>query len=127
MRKILMLIMTFALLLSSFMLSADDKNANSQINLLKDSGKKLTRDIVEIPIVSFYYGMLSRIYTSTLMNLGEVSVIVTNYSTGESWEDDFDSSSRMYHEMPISGDPGFYEVIYVTENADMYSGSFIIE
>lgn len=78
-------------------------------------------------IQAYYYGMLSAVHTSSLSDLGEINVTVTNCSTGESWDDTFDSSSMYQHLLPISSTPGLYEVTYITSCGDLYEGTFIIE
>ena len=71
--------------------------------------------------------MLSAVYTSVTSDLGEIDVTVTNCSTGEIWEDTFDSSTTSQHLIQISGTSGFYEVAYTTENGNLYEGSFCLE
>lgn len=52
--------------------------------------------------------MISSVITTISENLGEVSLTVTNLSTGETWYDTFDSSTPQ--EMtPISGASGNWE------------------
>ena len=78
-------------------------------------------------IQAYYNGMLSAVYTSVTFDLGEIDVTVTNCSTGEFWEDTFDSSISSQHLLQISGTSGFYEVTYTTERGDVYAGEFILE
>ena len=78
-------------------------------------------------IQAYYNGMLSAVYTSVTFDLGEIDVTVTNCSTGEFWEDTFDSSSISQHLLPISSTPGLYEVTYTTSSGDLYEGTFVIE
>lgn len=78
-------------------------------------------------IQAFYYGMLSTVHTTVFSNLGEIDVTVINCSTGEIWEDTFDSSTTSQHLLQISGTSGFYEVTYLSDSGNLYEGSFIIE
>lgn len=78
-------------------------------------------------IQACYYGMLSAVCTSVASDLGEIDVTVTNCSTGELWEDTFDSSTESQHLIQISSTPGLYEVTYTTESGDLYEGTFMIE
>ena len=78
-------------------------------------------------IQACYYGMLSAVCTSVASDLGEIDVTVTNCSTGELWEDTFDSSTESQHLIQISSTPGLYEVTYITESGDLYEGTFMIE
>ena len=98
-----------------------------KINLIKTTGEKLSRSQLSSPVESYYYGMLSAVYTTAVSDLGEIDVRVTNISTGESWEDNFDSSSISQHLLPISSTSGLYEVTYTTSSSDIYEGTFIIE
>lgn len=78
-------------------------------------------------IQAYYNGMLSVVCTSVFADLGEIDLAVTNCTTGEFWEDSFDSSSVSQHLLPISSTSGWYEVVYTTENGDSYVGTFVIE
>ena len=77
-------------------------------------------------IQAYYNGMLSVVCTSVSADLGEIDLAVTNCSTGEFWEDTFDSSISSQHLLQISGTSGFYEVVYTTEDGNFYEGSFVI-
>ena len=43
------------------------------------------------------------------------------------WYDSFDSALEPQTILPISGDPGVYEITYITESGNVYEGTFIIE
>ena len=75
----------------------------------------------------FYDGMSSAIFTTVISDLGQIEMTVTNLSTGEAWSDSFDSGVIMQTLLPISGTPGYYEIEYVTESGDVYTGEFLIE
>lgn len=60
-------------------------------------------------------------------DLGEVELIVKNLVTGDSWNCSFDSATQTQSLLPISGSPGCYEIEYITESGDVYSGEFLIE
>ena len=125
MRKILILFAAIILSLFAFEMNADDV-VKVKIPLQIDTGNQISRNLSVEQIESCYYGMLSVIYTSVVTNLGAINVKVINCSTGELWEDNFDSSSYVYHQLPISGEPGFYEITYIVEGGDIYTGTFII-
>ena len=96
-----------------------------EIPIKKPGSHDTVRSLCEIQ--AYYNGMLSVVHTAITSNLGDVDVIVTNCSTGEFWEDSFDSSSVSQHLLPISSTSGRYEVVYTTENGDSYVGTFVIE
>lgn len=96
-----------------------------EVPIRKPGAHDLVRSLCEIQ--AYYYGMLSAVYTSVTFDLGEIDVTVTNCSTGEFWEDTFDSSISSQHLLQISGTSGFYEVTYTTERGDVYAGEFILE
>lgn len=96
-----------------------------EIPIKKPGSHDTVRSLYEIQ--ACYYGMLSAVYTSITSNLGEVEVIVTNCTSGEIWEDTFDSSTTSQHILQISGTSGFYEVTYLSDSGNLYEGSFIIE
>ena len=102
-----------------------DESKNKVIPLKQKQGTYLQRGMI-LPIEATFDGLLSSIITSTSSDLGEVSLTVTNLSTGETWYDTFDSSSTPQAMTPISGASGYYEVVYVTGSGDMYEGGFIL-
>lgn len=105
-----------------------DEPVNMKIPLKQSTSTgKITRGLSLESIEAYYYGMLSAVHTSLATDLGEIDVTVTNCSTGEFWEDTFDSSSLSQHVLPISGTHGPYEVIYTTETGDLFYGTFVIE
>ena len=126
MRRILILFTAIILPLFAFEMSADEP-VRIKIPLQIDTGGKISRNLSMEQVESCYYGMLSAVCTSVASDLGEIDVTVTNCSTGESWEDTFDSSTISQHLLPISNSPGIYEVTYITESDDLYEGTFIIE
>lgn len=96
-----------------------------EIPIRKPGAHDLVRSLSEIQ--AYYNGMLSVVCTSVFADLGEIDLAVTNCTTGEFWEDSFDSSSVSQHLLPISSTSGWYEVVYTTENGDSYVGTFVIE
>ena len=60
-------------------------------------------------------------------DLGEVTLTVTNLSTGEIFYDTFDSVAATQSLTPISGSLGYYKVVYFAECGDIYNGSFTLE
>ena len=95
-----------------------------EIPIKKPGSHDTVRSLYEIQ--TYYYGMFSAVYTSVTSDLGEVEVIVTNCTSGEFWEDTFDSSIISQHILHISGTSGFYEVTYTTSCGNLYEGSFVI-
>ena len=93
-----------------------------EVPIRKPGAHDLVRSLCEIQ--AYYYGMLSAVYTSVAYNLGEIDVIVTNCSTGEFWEDCFDSSMIPQHYLTISSTPGLYEVTYTTSSGDLFVPQF---
>lgn len=119
-----------ALLLPLFALKmrADDENTKI-MNIPLELGPEiiLTRNLIEEPISCYYYGMITSIVTTLSSNQGNVSLNVTNVSTGEIWYDVFDSANKPQTILQISGTSGLYQIIYHTESGNIYEGSFIIE
>ena len=95
-----------------------------EIPIKKPGSHDTVRSLYEIQ--TYYYGMLSTVCTSITSDLGEVDVFVTNCTSGEFWEDTFDSSITSLHLLQISGTSGFYEVTYTTSCGNIYEGSFVI-
>lgn len=112
--------------LSAFEMSADEKEAK-KIPISKSTDLTLQRELPDLPIESYYLGMLSSIQTTVTSDLGWIDMTVTNLMTGESWSDSFDSGMTPQAFLPISGAPGLYEITYLTSFGDLYEGTFTIE
>mgnify|MGYP003445149075 FL=1 len=124
MRKQIILLLAVFLPLFAFDMNADESK-NKVIPLKQKQGTYLQRGMI-LPIEATFDGLLSSIITSTSSDLGEVSLTVTNLSTGETWYDTFDSSSTPQVVTPISGSTGTYEIVYITESGEVYEGNFML-
>ena len=127
MRKLIVLLTALLLPLFAFEMSADEEKAEMKIPLRLSEDINLIRTLVPEYIECYFYGIWSTILTSVSSDLGDVSLTVTNCSTGEVWYDFFDSSVEPQNYLPISGSDGIYEIVYITESGDVYEGSFTIE
>ena len=88
---------------------------------------KNVRSLKPTVIESCYLRMLSGIQTVVTKEQGDINMYVSNITTGESWSYSFDSIMEPQSFIQLSGNPGYYEVEYVTESGDIYYGVFIIE
>ena len=127
MKKLFVLLTVLLLPLFAFEMSADEEKAEMKIPLWVADGENLIRSLVPESIECYFYGFMSTIRTSVSSDLGDVSLTVTNCSTGEVWYDFFDSSLEPLTYLPISGSDGIYEVVYITESGNVYEGSFTIQ
>lgn len=123
MRKILLL-MAVLLPLSLFGMNDENEKVVMKIPLELDLEEKLNRLLIPVPIESYCYVMMNTIITNVFSDLGEISLTVTNHSTGEVWYDTFDSGVQPQAVTPISGTPGWYEIVYTTAAGEVYEGSF---
>lgn len=71
--------------------------------------------------------MINAVVTTVWADLGDVNLTVTNTSTGCVWYDSFDSALESQTVLPISGEPGTYQIIYITESGGVYEGTFTIQ
>ena len=122
MRKILLL-MAILLPLSLFGMNDENEKVVMKIPLELDLEEKLNRLLIPVPIESYCYVMMNTIITNVFSDLGEISLTVTNYSTGEVWYDTFDSGTSPQFATMISGAPGYYDVVYFTESGYCYHGN----
>lgn len=127
MKKLFILITVLLLPFFAFEMSADEEKAEMKIPLKENIDENLIRSLVPESIECYFYGTLSTIRTSVAYDLGDVSLTVTNCSTGEVWYDFFDSAMEPQNYLPISGSDGIYEVVYITESGNVYEGSFTIQ
>lgn len=89
MRKLIFILMAAILPLYAFEINAEETEVK-EIPLKQKQNVHLHRNFV-VGIQSCYNGMLSSVVTTTSDDLGEVTLTVTNYSTGEVFHDTFDS------------------------------------
>ena len=128
--KLLLMTLVVFLPLSSFVLNADEQKNKQEIPLHQthDSGPGHDiRSLIQFPIECHYLSMMNAIMTTVQSDLGDVLITVTNCSTGNVWYDSFDSAQEPQTMLPISGDPGVYEITYITESGNIYEGTFIID
>lgn len=126
MKKFILLLMALLLPLSALVINADTKPVMKKIPI-RIGKETIRRDLVPIPLESYFYGPMSCIHTTALTDLGEVEVNVTNNSTGEFWTDTFDTSVESQFHLQISATSGYYVIEYTTASDDTYEGEFIIE
>lgn len=126
MRKLIFLLMAVTLPLFVSEMGAEEIEVK-EIPLEKKVDKRLERTGFVMSIESCYNGILSSVVTTISEDLGEVTLTVTNLSTGEIFYDTFDSVAATQSLTPISGSPGYYKVVYFAECGDIYNGSFTLE
>lgn len=128
--KFLLMTLVVFLPLSSFVLNADEQKNKQEIPLHQthDGGPGHDiRSLIQLPIECHYFGIMNTIVTTVQSDLGDVVLTVTNCSTGNVWYDSFDSALEPQTMLPISGEPGVYEITYITESGNIYEGTFIID
>ena len=118
--------MAVLLPLSLFGMNDENEKVVMKIPLELDLEEKLNRLLIPVPIESYCYVMMNTIITNVFSDLGEISLTVTNHSTGEVWYDIFDSGVQSQLVTKISGVQGCYEIIYVTASEGVYRGLFEI-
>ena len=114
--------MAVLLPLSAFEMSADEKEAK-KIPLRVQEDRSMERNLIQIPINSYYIGSTSVIQTIVTCDLGVIDIAVTNTCTGEFWTNTFDSGLDIQTFLPISGAPGLYVITYLTSFGDIYEGT----
>lgn len=127
MKKIIFFLSALLLPFFAFEMSADDETAVITIPLKVDVEQNFNRSLVQDSIVSCYYGMDKSIFTTFYSDRGIVHLTITNTATGEVWYDTFDSGVQSHAVTPISGTPGWYEIVYTTAAGEVYEGSFMLE
>lgn len=126
MRKLSLFFLVLLLPFSAFDMDADDKDAVMKIPLKMDTGKNLCRTIVQESLECYYYDMMNVVVTTVWEDMGDVFLTVTNSSTGSVWYASFNSSHEFQNTLCISGEPGVYEISYITESGNVYVGEFIL-
>ena len=125
MRKIILLVVA---LLPSFVFNMNaDEKTEKKIPIQYKGNDRLGRTLINVPIETTYYGVLSAIRTTISSDIGEVEMSVVNSFTGDVWTCFFDSAIESQILLGISGCPGDYIVSYMTEYGNLYEGSFTIK
>lgn len=124
-KNLISILLVLAAVFCTMPVRGDSTPESYEIPVKRLDKKNQIRSLCDVQ--AYYNGMLSVVCTSVFADLGEIDLAVTNCTTGEFWEDSFDSSSVSQHLLPISSTSGWYEVVYTTENGDSYVGTFVIE
>lgn len=127
--KILLILMAIIMPLSSIVMYADKTKDQNEIPLYQTNseGGINNRGFMKPDLACYYSKTLSAIATTAFSDLGNVIITVTNGSTGSVWYHSFDSAMDPQNVLFISGEPGMYEILYITESGDAYEGTFIVE
>ena len=128
--KLLLILLAVFMPLSAFVLNADEPPHKQEIPLhLINNGSqdKDNRSLIQLPIECHYLSMMNAVVTTVWADLGDVNLTVTNCSTGNVWYDSFDSALEPQTLLPLSGEPGTYQLVYITESGGVYEGTFNIQ
>ncbi|MBO5956881.1 MAG: hypothetical protein J6Q39_04930 [Bacteroidales bacterium] len=128
--KLLLILLAVFMPLSAFVLNADEPPHKQEIPLhLINNGSqdKDNRSLIQHSIECHYLSMMNAVVTTVWADLGDVNLTVTNCSTGNVWYDSFDSALEPQTMLTLSGEPGTYQIIYITESGDIYEGILNIE
>ena len=121
--KSLLIILTVFLPMSAFDLNADGLEHRQEIPLHQNYNN---RSFTQLPIECCYFSLTNSLISIAFEKLGDVSLIVTNNSTGSVWFDTFDTTLASQAMLHLSGESGVYEITYITENGDIYEGVLTI-
>ena len=127
--KFLFILLSAFLPLSLFAQNNDnntDRNKIPLTHLLDENSGKDNRSLILLPIECHYYGIINSIVTTVYSDLGDVTLTVINCSTGTIWYDTFDSTLEPQTMLTLSGEPGIYQIVYITESGDTYEGTLCI-
>ena len=127
--KFLIILAAFFAPFFTLIMSADETKHYQEIPLeiyYDGDQNRDCRNMVMTSIKCSYSNIMHGIVTTMQSNLGDVTLTVTNCSTGSVWHSSFDSAIEPHIFLAISGEPGIYEIIYVTESGDVFRGTFAI-
>ena len=127
MRKFIVFLTALLMPVFALDMRADDEDAVMKIPLKMDAGTNLNRSFVPESIECHYFGMMNSLVTTVWSDLGDVVLTVTNCSTGNVWYDSFDSALEPQTMLTLSGEPGIYQIVYITESGGVYEGTFPIQ
>lgn len=128
--KFLLIFLAVLLPLSAFSKNVDGPPHKQEIPLdqiINGDDDYDNRSLIQIPIECCYFGMMNSLVTTVRSDLGDVVLTVTNCSTGSVWYDSFDSAQEPQTTLTFTGEPGIYEIVYITESGGVYEGTFTIQ
>lgn len=128
--KFLLIFLAVLLPLSAFSMNVGEPPHKQEIPLysINDGDyEKNNRSLIQLPIECCYFGMMNTLVTTVWSDLGDVVLTVTNCSTGSVWYDCFDSAQEPQTTLTFTGEPGIYEIVYITESGGVYEGTFTIQ
>lgn len=128
--KLILILLAVFLPLSAFSTNVDEPPHKQEIPLnpvIEGNSEWINRSLVQIPIECCYFGMMNSLVTTVWSDLGDVVLTVTNCSTGNVWYDSFDSALEPQTVLTLSGEPGIYQIVYITESGGVYEGTFTIQ
>ena len=128
--KLILILLAVFLPLSAFSMNVDEPPHKQEIPLdliINGDNGYDNRSLIQLPIECCYFGMMNSLVTTVWSDLGDVVLTVTNCSTGNVWYDSFDSALEPQTVLTLSGEPGIYQIVYITESGDIYEGILNIE
>ena len=128
--KFFLIFLAVVLHLSSSVLNADEPPHKQDIPLnqiINGDDDYDNRSLVMVPVECSYFSMMNSIVTTVYSDLGDVFLTVTNCSTGNVWYDSFDSALEPQTMLTLSGEPGIYRIIFLTELGSVYEGTFTLQ
>lgn len=128
--KFLLILLAVFLPLSASVLNADETKNKQEIPLhqnCNEDGEYNNRSVPQLPIDCCYLSMMNSLVTTVWSDLGDVTLTVTNCSTGSVWYDTFDTALEPQTVLPLSGEPGIYQIVYITGSGGVYEGNFTIQ
>ena len=128
-RKFIFIVLVAFLPLSAFVLNADEPPHQQEIPLhqIHNGNKDYdSRNLIHLPVECHYFDMMNAVVTTIWSDIGDVILTVTNCSTGNVWYDTFDSAQEPQTVLSLSGEPGVYEIVYITESGGVYEGTLVL-
>lgn len=128
-RKIsfLLIAILIAAFYSPICIADDDTPTSITLNVPDDPGDTpIFRSPSFIPIEACFYYSISTIFARFIYDLGRVSVVIENQTTGEFVQNTI-NGTQGDHAFLISGNSGVYEISFKLPDQSEYVGFFEIE
>lgn len=128
MERVILILIVALMPQLSFCLYADGREVEEvfSIPLKEVTTEKHARSLISAFEAS-YWKNTDVIQITSLSDMGDVFVTVTNLMTGESVNHCYDSSVMVDAFVYVGDYNGFYELMLVTEGGNVYQGSFTID
>ena len=127
MKKLLLLLCVALLPQFSSYLFADSNDEKVDLPILLHQSTDVKHERSINSIEAFYNAGINAVRIFTLSDMGDIFIVVTNLSDGNTYDAWFDSSVMTDTLLSLDSTYGIYELVLTTEYGEIYTGTFCMD